>query len=391
MNPEPQATAAWPVAILGPFHPYRGGIAHHTTLLARTLRARQPVFGLSFQRLYPDLLFPGRTQYDDSEASLQADDVEIARIVDSIAPHTWFRAARAVSQRRCRLLIVQWWHPFFAPAYATVARRVRRGGTRVVFLCHNVLPHERSRLDGALIRMGLGAADAYIVQSDTDRAALESLFPGRPFELTPHPAYTFFAAGDSDRAQARTQLGVDGPVVLFFGLVRRYKGLDVLLRAVARVRERLPVRLVVAGEFYDKRATYDALVEELGIRDAVRFEDRYIPNEEVGTFFRAADVVVLPYRSATQSGIVQIALAFERPVIVTRVGGLPEAVRPGETGMVVPAEDPEALATALRAFFESDAATRMQPHLRGSDAAFSWDGMRAAVHRLAGRLGLPSL
>ncbi len=390
MNAAEASAQAWPVAILGPFHPYRGGIAHHTTLLARTLRARQPVFGLSFRRLYPDLLFPGRTQYDESGAPLQADGVEVQRIVDSIAPHTWLQAVRAVRQRGCRLLIVQWWHPFFAPAYATVARGVRRAGGRVVFLCHNVLPHERSRVDGVLIRLGLGAADGYIVQSETDRDALASLFPGRPFELTPHPAYTFFTGQGVDRAQARRRLGVDGPVVLFFGLVRPYKGLDVLLRAVAAARARVPVRLIVAGEFYDKRESYDGLVAQLELGDAVRFEDRYIPNEEVETFFRAADVVVLPYRSATQSGIVQIALAFERPVIVTRVGGLPEAVRPGETGAVVPAEDPEALAAALVDFFDSDAATRMQPHLRGAEAAFSWDAMAAAVARLEARLGLPS-
>ncbi len=208
--------------------------------------------------------------------------------------------------------------------------------------------------------------------------------------MTPHPAYTFFAAGGSDRHAARRRLGVDGPVVLFFGLVRQYKGLDVLLRALARGRERVPMQLLVAGEFYEKRAAYDALVDELQLGDAVRFEDRYIPNEEVETFFRAADVVVLPYRSATQSGIVQIALAFETPVIVTRVGGLPEAVRPGETGEVVPADDPLALADALVAFFEGDAAARMQPHLRGAEAAFSWDAMRAAVHSIATRLGLPS-
>ena len=381
----------WPLAVLGPFHPYRGGIAHHTTLLANTLCAHQPVFGLSFKRLYPDLLFPGRTQYDASDAPLQAHDVETARIVDSIAPHTWLRAARAVQGRGCRMLVVQWWHPFFAPPYACIAHLVRRAGIRVVFLCHNVLPHERSRIDAALIRVGLGAADAYIVQSDPDRVAIESMFPGRPFELTPHPAYTFFAGGRTDREHARRRLGVDGPVVLFFGLVRAYKGLDVLLRAVAQARARVPVQLLVAGEFYEKRAPYEALLDELGVRDAVRFEDRYIPNEEVETFFRAADVVVLPYRSATQSGIVQIALAFERPVIVTRVGGLPEAVRPGETGEVVASDDPAALAAALVAFFEDNAAERMRPHLRGADAAFSWSAMRAAVHALGARLGLPSL
>jgi glycosyltransferase involved in cell wall biosynthesis len=178
--------------------------------------------------------------------------------------------------------------------------------------------------------------------------------------------------------------------VLFFGLVRAYKGLDVLLRAVARARQHLPLTLVVAGEFYQDRAPYDALVGELGLQDAVRIVDRYIPNEEVEPYFRAADVVVLPYTSATQSGIAQIALSFERPVIVTRVGGLPEAVRDGETGLVVPPGDPAALAAALLELLRPDRAAAMAPHLKGEAERFSWDAMAAAVHRLAGSLGLPT-
>jgi glycosyltransferase involved in cell wall biosynthesis len=381
--------AAWPVAVLGPFHPYRGGIAHHTTLLATTLAHRHTVLGLNFTRLYPGVFFPGRTQYDESDAPLRASDVRVVRVVDSIGPHTWWRCAAEVQRAACRLLIVQWWHPFFAPAYRVVATLVRRAGVRVLFLCHNVLPHESSRLDGALIRFGLAAADAFLLQSDTDRDALERLLPGRPYAVTPHPAYTFFAHGGIDREAARERLQVEGPVVLFFGLVRAYKGLDVLLRAVARARERVPLQLLVAGEFYEDRAPYERLLDDLQIRAAVRLVDRYIPNEEVEAYFRAADVVVLPYRSATQSGIVQIALSFERPVVVTRVGGLPEAVRPGQTGEVVPPADPEALAATLVRFFESDAGRRMQPHLRGAVRDFSWEAMEDTVHRLANQLGLP--
>ena len=382
-------SAGWPLAVVGPFHPYRGGIAHHTTLLARTLAARHPVLGVNFTRLYPGFLFPGRTQYDASVEPLEPNGVEVVRLLDSIGPLSWWRAARAVRVRGCRLLLVQWWHPFFAPAYASLARGVRRAGVRVVYLCHNVLPHESSRLDAHLVRLGLGAADAYVVQSATDRDALVRLFPGRPQVLTPHPAYTFFASGRTDRAAARRGLGLDGPVVLFFGLVRAYKGLDVLLRAVAQARQKIPLRLVVAGEFYEPRAPYERWLDELGIRDAVRFEDRYIPNEEVETYFRAADVVVLPYRSATQSGIVQIALAFERPVIVSDVGGLPEAVHPGETGEVVPAEDAPALAAALVGFFTTGAPERMRPHLMRAVAEFGWESMDAKVHEVARCLGLP--
>jgi glycosyltransferase involved in cell wall biosynthesis len=240
------------------------------------------------------------------------------------------------------------------------------------------------------LRLGLGAADGYLVQAQPDLDAVARLYPSEPRALTPHPAYDFFATGKTDRAAARAALGLDGPVVLFFGLIRPYKGLDVLLRAVARVRERVPVTLVVAGEFYESRAPYDALVASLGLQPAVRFLDRYVPNEEVESLFRAADVVVLPYVSATQSGIAQIALAFERPVIVTDVGGLPEAVRPGETGWVVPPRDPEALARILVEFFTQDGAARTAPHLVGEAERFSWPAMGRAVDAIAARLGLPT-
>jgi glycosyltransferase involved in cell wall biosynthesis len=340
--------------------------------------------------LYPDFLFPGRTQLDASAEPLRAEGVQVQRLVDSIAPHTWWRAAAAVRRFGARLLIVQWWHPFFAPAVAMVARGARRGGVRVVLLCHNVLPHERSRLDSALARLGLGAADGFLVQSQPDLELLERLHPTRPRLLTPHPAYTFFARGRVEREAARQSLGLDGPVVLFFGLVRAYKGLDVLLRAVALARQRVALRLVVAGEFYQERAPYERLIRDLGLEAAVRLDDRYIPNEVVETYFRAADLVVLPYVSATQSGIAQIALGFERPVVVTEVGGLPEAVRPGETGYVVPPRDPQALAAALVDFFTTGAAARMRPHLSGAAAGFSWAAMGAAVHAMGARLGLPS-
>jgi glycosyltransferase involved in cell wall biosynthesis len=381
--------SAYPVAVFGPFHPHRGGIAHHTTLLAQTLATAHPVLGIGFTRLYPGFLFPGRTQLDASEAPVLPQGVEVRPLVDCIAPHSWVAAVSALRRFRTRLLVVQWWHPFFAPVCATLARGARRGGARVLFLCHNVMPHERSRADTALARLGLGAADGFIVQSAADAEMLATLYPGRPCVHTPHPAYTFFVRGRLGREQARATLNVDGPVVLFFGLVRAYKGLDVLLRAVARARERVPLTLVVAGEFYQERAPYDALVDSLGLRDAVRIHDRYIPNEDVEAYFRAADLVVLPYVSATQSGIAQIALSFERPVLVTRVGGLPEAVRDGETGRVVPPNDPEAMAESLVEFSTTEAAARPAPHRRGEPARFSWDAMAAAVHRAAAALGLP--
>jgi glycosyltransferase involved in cell wall biosynthesis len=385
-----QEETAWPLAVLGPFHPYRGGISHHTTLLVQTLSAQHPILGVNFSRLYPGLLFPGRTQYDESENPLQAVDVETPRCVDSIGPWTWWRAARRIVDFGARLLILQWWHPFFAPAYASIARYCQRRGVRTLFLCHNVHPHESSRLDTALIRLGLGSADAFIIHSETDKQALESLFPGRPYELTPLPAFSFFRSGHGTRQQAREKLQVQGPVLLFFGLIRPYKGLDVLLRALALVRQRLPVQLLVVGEFYQDRRPTDALVNELGLADAVRIVDSYVPNEEVEDYFLATDLLVMPYRSATQSAIAQIALSFERPALVTRVGGLPEAIDEGRTGLVVPPDDPPAMAAAIVEFFEKQQVDAMRPYLQGAVERFSWETMSKVLHRLSGRLGLPT-
>jgi glycosyltransferase involved in cell wall biosynthesis len=384
------ASSAYPLAVFGPFHPHRGGIAHHTTLLAETLAQDHPVLGIGFKRLYPGFLFPGRTQLDHSAAPLVPRGVRVEPIVDCIGPHTWLQAATALRGFGAKLLIVQWWHPFFAPACATIAAGARRAGARVLFLCHNVLPHERSAADLMLIKWGLGAADGFLVQSQTDFDVLGRLYPSKPRELTPHPAYTFFEQGKVAPEAARAKLGVQAPVVLFFGLVRAYKGLDVLLRAVAVARRTVPLTLVVAGEFYQERGPYDALITELGLAGSVVVHDRYIANEDVETYFRAADVVVLPYVSATQSGIAQIALSFERPVIVTRVGGLPEAVRDGETGRVVPPRDPEALGAALVEFCAPGAGARYAPHLKGEAERFSWAAMAGAVDRAAGALGLPA-
>jgi glycosyltransferase involved in cell wall biosynthesis len=382
--------SAWPLAVLGPFHPYRGGIAHHSTLLVRSLLADHPVMGLNFARLYPGLLFPGRTQYDDSADPLRAAGVATPRCIDSIGPWTWRRAAQRVVDFEARLLILQWWHPFFAPAYAAIATQCRRRGVRTLFLCHNVLPHESSRIDGALVRWALRSADAFIVQSQGDVETLQQLAPDKPVELTPHPAYNFFRTGSMSREQARAQLRVQGDVLLFFGLIRQYKGLDVLLRALALVRQQLPVRLMVVGEFYQDRRPYDALIAELQLGDAVHIVDRYLPNEEVEPWFLAADLVVMPYRSATQSGIAQISLSFERPVLVTRVGGLPEVVEPGRTGMVVHPEDAPAMAAAIVDFFQQRRQNEMQPFLAGAAERFSWDNMVHAVHRSSDRLGLPT-
>jgi len=372
------------ICLVGPAHPYRGGISHFTQMLAQEFQSAHEVRIVGYSRLYPSLLFPGRTQYDEGGALVQ---VESLRLIDSINPLTYRRAADAVLDFEPDLVVVKWWHPFFAPALRWIAGAVkRRSNAPVVFLCHNVLPHEGSRAATALARWGLRAADAFLAQSREDLSTLQQIVPNAVADVHPHPTYTQFAASAITRNEARRRLGVEGRVLLFFGLVRAYKGLDDLLRAVALLPPGLAVTLLIVGEFYEAREPYDRLIQSLGIGERVRIVDRYVADPEVAQYFMAADLVVLPYRSASQSGIAQTAFAFERPVVVTAVGGLPDVVEDGITGYVVPPHDPAALAAAITRFFGSDDASRMPQAIRASARRFTWAGCARALIALGERV-----
>lgn len=369
--------------LIGPTYPYRGGISHYNTCLLRELMGRGEVLAVNFSRLYPGFLFPGKTQLDESERPLEAPSL---RLIDSINPFSWFGAGAAAARFEPDALLVQWWHPFFAPALFTVSATVRmRRRAKILYICHNVLPHERSLVDKSLARLAFSAADGFVVQSTEDREKLLRLRHRARVVVHPHPIYDFFAGHACTRESARSAIGEGpGPLILFFGYVRGYKGLRYLIEALPLARERIPVRLLVVGEFYEDPSPYEELVAKLSLADAVRFVNRYVGNEEVEGFFTASDLVILPYLSATQSGIVQIAMAFDRPVVVTAVGGLPEAVVPERTGFVVPPRDPAALAGAIVRFFEEGWAGRMAPHFAAEKKRFSWSAMADAIEGLLG-------
>jgi glycosyltransferase involved in cell wall biosynthesis len=367
--------------LIGPTYPYRGGISHYNTCLMRELEKRYEVHAINFSRLYPGFLFPGTTQLDESKTPLAA---ESERIIDSINPFTWIRAGVRAASMRPDVTLVQWWHPFFAPVVFTICsilKLLRRG--KVVIICHNVLPHETSLVDRMLARVAFSAADGFLVQSREDREKLLRIRKKAVVAVHPHPIYDFFSTGGVTKEEARRRIkSGDGPLLLFFGYIRGYKGLTYLLEAMPLVRERVPARLVVVGEFYEDGRPYLDLVSRLGLDEAVRFDARYVGNEEVESYFVASDIVILPYVSATQSGIVQIAFAFDRPVVVTDVGGLPEAVSPERTGFVVPPRDPAALANAVIRFFEEGWGTRMAQFFAGEKKRFSWEAMVEAVEGL---------
>ncbi len=367
--------------LVGPAYPYRGGISHYNTCLAEELAKRYEVHVVNFTRLYPEFLFPGKTQFDESESALV---VPSERIVDSMNPFTWFRAGLRIARLKPDIVIVQWWHPYFALALFTICQIARlRGGGRIVFVCHNVVPHERSFVDRLLSTLAFSAVHGFVVQSNEDRDNLRAMRARAPVVVHPHPIYDFFRRGDITRAEARRRIGAGvAPTLLFFGYVRPYKGLLHLSAAMPEIRKRTGAELFIVGEFYEDRAPYDAMVREHGLAGSVHFVDRYVDNEEVEAFFVASDLVVLPYVSATQSGIVQIALALDRPVVVTAVGGLPEVVTPEKTGFIVPPADPEALASVVVRFFEEGWGERMGPHFAEERERFSWGRMVDAIEEL---------
>lgn len=371
-------------ALVGPLHPYRGGIAHYGALLARELAREDEVHALNFRRLYPRLLFPGRTQMDASASPLA---FPAPRVLGSLDPLSWERGARRLARLAPDAVLCHWWHPFFAPAYGSLLRRLHRlaPGARRLLLCHNVLPHERSRVDTLLGRYAFGAADAFLLHSASDAAVLAELAPGARHAVHPHPRYGAFREGEvPDRAAARRRLGLaeSERMALFFGYVRAYKGLDLALEAVARAAAP-GLKLFVVGEFYEDRAPYDARIRELGLAGRVVVEDRYVANEEVALYFQAADLVLQPYRSATQSGIAEISFAFGRPILATRVGGLPEQIEDGVTGLLVPPGDVDALAAALRRFLDEDLGPAMGEAIAAAAERFSWKGLAASLRALA--------
>jgi glycosyltransferase involved in cell wall biosynthesis len=377
-----EAAPALRFSFVGTAYPMRGGIAQFNALLCRELAREHEVSFFSFKRQYPSLFFPGKTQI---EAGDDPAPVGARAIVDSIDPLNWRRAAGQIAREAPDALLFKYWMPFFAPCFGTIARRVKaKTGCKVVLICDNIVPHERRLLDGALTRYMLEASDAFIVMSKSVLDDLHRFRPDARVELVHHPLYTHFGE-PMDRVEARRLLGwkEDDRVLLFFGFVRKYKGLDVLLRAMPRIRAATGARLVVLGEFYEDRAPYDRIVAELGLSEIVTMTGDYVPNESVGKHFSASDLVVLPYRSATQSGIVQVAYQLEIPVICTRVGGLEEMVRDGETGLLVPSEDEAALASAVAAYFHEGMEGRLVDGVRRVKREMGWDSLAASVVRLA--------
>lgn len=367
------------IVLVGTAYPLRGGIAHYLALLARHLSKRHTVTTVTFSRQYPAFLFPGKTQEEQGNADAS---VPAAQLIDSMNPFTWISAARTIAAMKPDLLVFKYWLPFFGPCFGTIAGLVRRWtGAHVIFICDNVIPHERRIGDIAFTRFAFQFVDLFIVQSHAVEKELREFRHNANAVFVPHPIYEIFGGGTS-KARARRTLGLSHRrIILFFGYIRRYKGLDTLLEALPLLRKTLDVHLLVVGEFYHDEQIYRKQIDDLRIGDRVTIVSDYIPNDSVGEYFSAADVVVLPYRSATQSGIAQIAYQFDKPVIATDVGGLAEVVRHDVTGYIVPPENPAALASAVIDFYKEKNETRFVRAVQKEKKKYSWDTMVKAIEK----------
>ncbi len=382
------------ISVVGPTYPFRGGIAHYTTFMVRQLRAAgyaAPLY--SFTRQYPRWLVGGRSDRDPSSSPLR---VDCEYILDPVNPFTWWQLYRRVRADHPDVLILQWWVPYWTPCLTVISSLIKRNtATKIMFICHNVVPHEGGGvIDRRLALTVLRLGDALLVHSEQDRYRLLALLPNARVIKAQIPSYSELVRhDDSSRVAAlRRDLGIaeHAPVMLFFGFVRPYKGLEYLIQAMARVRERLPdAHLLVVGEFWTSPEFYQRYASEFGVAQAMTVVNRYVPNEDLQPYFDLADVVVLPYVSATQSAVVQLAFGFGKPVITTRVGGLYEVVEDGVNGLVVPPQDEGALAEAIIRYFSEDLAAPFCANVAAQAiTGFSWQELVTTIEQAARDLGV---
>lgn len=344
----------------------------------------------TFTMQYPDFLFPGKTQYSDSPAPK---DLKITRTMNSIAPWSWWKTARLLKKAKIDVLVIKFWIPLMAPCLGTIARLARRQGIQVVSVLDNVIPHEPHFWDKWLIRYFIRSVDRFVAMSESVRQDCLKFLPRDKqncVKLSPHPLYDNFGEA-VEKSAARKELGLpeDKTILLFFGFIRDYKGLDVLMRAYAEAIETKDERqktkdkllLVVAGEFYNNGEQYKLLEQELGLEGTIAWHTDFIPDERVRLYFSAADMIVQPYKTATQSGVTQIAYHFERPMLVTNVGGLAEIVPNGKVGYVCPVDE-HAIAEALVQFAEMPAEEREKQfgeNIKKEKQKYAWSVMTAAI------------
>lgn len=368
------------IVILGPAHPLRGGLALFDERLAAAFQQQGHSCEIwSFTLQYPSFLFPGTTQYS-TEPPPQG--ITIRTKINSINPLNWIKVGNELKRARPDIVVVRFWLPFMGPALGTILRRVKKNKhTKVIAITDNVIPHEKRPGDTAFTKYFLKTCDAFITMSDKVLTDLRKFEKEKPAQHVMHPLYDNFGH-PVPKAEARAKLGLDAnaKILLFFGFIRKYKGLDLLFEAMAKLQDK-NIKLLVAGEFYEDEKPYQEKIDQLGIRDSLLLRTGFIDNVDVRYYLCAADAVVQPYRNATQSGVTPLAYHFERPMIVTNVGGLPALVPHEKVGLVCQPE-PASIAKAIEHFYELGE-DYFIPHLRTEKLKYSWDKLVNSIFQLA--------
>ncbi len=363
------------IAIIGSAHPLRGGgISTFNERLAQVLQQQgNDVVIYSFSLQYPSFLFPGKTQFTDEPAPK---GIKIRSIINSVNPLNWLKSGSEIRKEQFDLVIIRYWLPFMGPAFGTILRKVKKNKhTRVLCIADNIIPHEKRPGDAQFTKYFIKPVDVFVTMSKDVLKDVKT-FTSKPAYFTPHPVYDNYKEAVS-RDEACKKLGLDSSkqYILFFGFIREYKGLDLLLEAMADARiKKTGIELIVAGEYYNKdaEANNSKIIEQRQLQNRVHLKTDFIPNDEVRYFFSAADLVVQPYKHATQSGITQIAYHFEKPMVVTNVGGLPEVVPDGMVGFVAE-PNPESIADAILKFFRPNSIPGLRDNILNEKKKYSWE------------------
>ena len=357
------------ISIFSAFYPFRGGIAQFSALLYRSLNKKNEVNAFTFKRQYPDFLFPGQTQLVTEED--KADKIPAKRILDSINPITFLDAARILKKEKSDLYISNYWITFFGPSLGIIARKLKNN-TKQISILHNVVPHEKRFFDKIFTKFFLKHTDGFVVMSDAVLNDLLSLKPNAKYIRIDHPVYNHFGEKiDQESAIKQLNLLPEKKTLLFFGLIRDYKGLDLLIESMSELDE--SYQLIIAGEVYGSFEKYQLLINNSSAKDRIFLFNKYISDDEVSVFFSAADVCILPYKSATQSGITAISNHFTLPIIATDVGGLKETINHLNTGLIVNEPKVELLTNSIQNYFLYNYKSEFSINIALENKNKSWD------------------
>ncbi len=370
------------IALVSVAPPYRGGISTHSAILSQHLSESHSVQVFNFNRQYPDFLFPGKTQFFNNG---EFPSFKSNRTIDSIGPGSWKITARQIIEYAPDLVIYRFWNPFFGLSMGSIAKSIRKISPEIkqISLCDNVIPHESSIIDKWLTMRLFNLLDGFLVQSDGVKNELKSLLPNTIIEKRFHPIYDNYGPR-IDKISSRQKHDITVKhLILYFGIVRDYKGLDVLIKATQLLKEKMDdFHVLAVGESYGTSEKYNSLITELEVGDVFTWENRFVPDSEVSTYFSASDVMALPYHSASQSGIVQIAYSFNIPVVVTNVGGLPEYVEKGISGEIVKVNDPAELANCLANGLINGDFLKMSNGMDAVKSKFKWSNFIEGIESL---------